>query len=200
MEAIVKAMRELVAVPIAKDLMSQTSAAEPGAADAIGRAWLFACALVALTACGSTKAAVGVGGAGTSVVREKGRPDVAGLGGTFDGDAHAIAQDPGCNQTDSTVSCCLKRHPGEYERCGAMPPKSNRPNPYIPPSSLTPKKRAERKEMCLDYYGRCIQAGGEYLERGTHGHTRCQSCYDECFKTGKWPKDIDGEPCPGGTQ
>jgi hypothetical protein len=26
----------------------------------------------------------------------------------------AIAQNPECNQTDSTVSCCLKMHPGDY--------------------------------------------------------------------------------------
>lgn len=23
-----------------------------------------------------------------------------------------------CNPTDSTESCCLKKHPGQYERCG----------------------------------------------------------------------------------
>ncbi|NOK16442.1 hypothetical protein [Corallococcus carmarthensis] len=27
-----------------------------------------------------------------------------------------------CNQSDSTVSCCLKRHPGQYEACGADAP------------------------------------------------------------------------------
>lgn len=27
-----------------------------------------------------------------------------------------------CNQSDSTVSCCLKRHPGAYESCGADAP------------------------------------------------------------------------------
>lgn len=26
---------------------------------------------------------------------------------------------PTCNNTDSTVSCCLKQNPGQYERCGA---------------------------------------------------------------------------------
>ena len=27
-----------------------------------------------------------------------------------------------CNQTDSTESCCLKKNPGQYERCGARAP------------------------------------------------------------------------------
>ena len=27
-----------------------------------------------------------------------------------------------CSQTDSTLSCCLKQHPGQYERCGAEAP------------------------------------------------------------------------------
>lgn len=29
-----------------------------------------------------------------------------------------------CNATDSTTSCCLKQHPGEYERCGVEAPGS----------------------------------------------------------------------------
>jgi hypothetical protein len=26
-----------------------------------------------------------------------------------------------CNDTDSTISCCLKENPGQFERCGAEP-------------------------------------------------------------------------------
>jgi len=30
---------------------------------------------------------------------------------------------PACNNTDSTVTCCLKQNPGQYERCGAEAPR-----------------------------------------------------------------------------
>src|SRR5438552_1815844 len=28
---------------------------------------------------------------------------------------------PICDDSDSTISCCLKENPGQYERCGAEP-------------------------------------------------------------------------------
>jgi hypothetical protein len=115
----------------------------------------------------------------------------------------AITQNPGeCNQTDSTVSCCLKRHPGEYERCGATPPKEppkdDRPNPYPPPSSLNSDQRAERRKQCLEFYERCNDAGSG--PGFSYGATHCKSCYDECWKTGLWPADVEGQECPGGPQ
>lgn len=110
----------------------------------------------------------------------------------------AVAQNPGeCNQTDSTVSCCLKKHPGEYERCGATPP-NQRPNPYLPPSALNSDQRTQRKRQCSEFYERCNDAGNE--PGFTYGATHCKSCYDECWKTGLWPTDIEGQPCPGGPQ
>jgi len=30
-----------------------------------------------------------------------------------------------CNATDSTASCCVKQHPGQYERCGVEAPPTN---------------------------------------------------------------------------
>jgi hypothetical protein len=110
-----------------------------------------------------------------------------------------------CNQTDSTVSCCLKKHPGEYERCGATPPtqRPNDPNRLPPPGtfedkSADAKERARRKELCGDHYARCILQGGEDIERGQWGSTQCQSCYEECKKLGYWPATWDDKPCPGG--
>lgn len=139
-------------------------------------------ALVLLAGCSSTQAARGTGGSGSE---------------------GAIAQSAGeCNQTDSTMTCCLKKHPGEYERCGAVAPRQ-RPKPsgnLLPPSALTPKQRTKRKELCQEFYERCIAAGGEDVEQGTYGHTHCQSCFDECFKTGLWPAELEGEPCPGSPQ
>jgi hypothetical protein len=115
----------------------------------------------------------------------------------------AIAQSAGeCNQTDSTVSCCLKKHPGDYERCGAIrpnptPPK-DRPNPWLPPGSLTPDQRTKRKKQCQEFYEDCIAVGGEFFPTFGYGSTHCQLCYDECYKTGQWPAEYQGDPCPGG--
>jgi hypothetical protein len=132
----------------------------------------------------------------------------ASQGTSGSGFADGIAQvEPGveCNPTDSIVSCCLKKHPGEYERCGATPPtqKPNPPNRLPPPGtfedkSADAKERARRKELCGDYYSRCIQQGGEDIERGQWGSTQCQSCYEECKKVGYWPAEWDDKPCPGG--
>ncbi len=49
-----------------------------------------------------------------------------------------------------------------------------------------------------EVYERCTDAGNEPGFR--YGATHCQSCYDECWKTGLWPTDIDGQQCPGGPQ
>jgi len=113
----------------------------------------------------------------------------------------AIGQDPGeCKQTDSTVSCCLKKHPGEYERCGATNPNKGRPNPWLPPSALTPEQRIQRKKQCQESYERCIAVGGEFFPAFDYGKTQCQLCYDECYKTGQWPTEYQGDPCPGGSR
>jgi len=39
-----------------------------------------------------------------------------------------------CDSSDSTSSCCVKTHPGEYERCGAVAP----PVPQSQPNRLLP--------------------------------------------------------------
>jgi hypothetical protein len=108
----------------------------------------------------------------------------------------AIAQNPECNQTDSTLSCCLKMHPGEYERCGATPP-IQKPNRLPPPGKIpSTEERTRRRKVCQGYYEECIAKGGEDLEQYTYGHTRCQECYRECEKSGSWPDAVNEHPCP----
>jgi hypothetical protein len=115
---------------------------------------LLSAGLFSLAGCSSTHAAQqGIGGSGFA--------DTTAQSG------EAIAQAPECHQTDSTDSCCLKQHPGDYERCGATPPtqKPNQPNRLPPPGtvedkSADAKERARRKELCGDYYTRCIQQRG----------------------------------------
>ncbi len=118
-----------------------------------------------------------------------------------------IAQNPECNQTDSTVSCCLKRHPGEYERCGAMapkqppkPPPKEKPTRLPPLTDLTPEEAREREEMCRDIYYRCLDLGGAYEKRGMYGKSICQSCWQRCKAEGYWPQEVNDFPCLGGSQ
>ena len=49
-----------------------------------------------------------------------------------------------CGPLDSTVSCCLKQHPGEAERCGASAEVESAPVKRAPPA---PPKSTETKEV-----------------------------------------------------
>jgi hypothetical protein len=113
----------------------------------------------------------------------------------------ALAQSPECNSTDSTVTCCLKKHPGEYERCGATAPKQpspkQKPNRLPPPTGTDTEARRKREEMCRERWYQCIQAGGEYERRGMYGQTICQSCWDTCRAEGSWPSEVNDLPCLG---
>ena len=94
---------------------------------------LLSAGLFSLAGCSSTQAAQqGTGGSGFA--------DTTAQSG------EAVAQAPECHQTDSTVSCCLKQHPGDYERCGATPPtqKPNQPNRLPHPERLRTSLRTRR--------------------------------------------------------
>jgi hypothetical protein len=110
-----------------------------------------------------------------------------------------------CNQTDSTISCCLKKNPGQYERCGAVAPRQapkQAPKPDKGPDKLPPilrpEERRAREQRCREYYHQCIARGGEYEKRGQHGHTICQSCYEVCKHDGSWPAEVNDFECLGG--
>ena len=165
----------------------------------VARALLLCGALWGVSGCSATQAAhPGAGGSGMAgAVSEV--PDAPAKSG------EAIAQAVECNQTDSSISCCLKQNPGQYERCGALPPKQapkRAPKEEKGPDKLppipTPEERSERERKCRDYYEQCIARGGEYEKRGQHGHTICQSCYRDCRKTGSWPAEVNDFECLGG--
>jgi hypothetical protein len=79
-------------------------------------AFVFCAGLVAGMGCSSTQAAYqGTGGSGFADETAEHGPALAQRG-------DAIAQAAQCCPTDSTVSCCLKQHPGDYERCGVLDP------------------------------------------------------------------------------
>jgi len=117
-----------------------------------------------------------------------------------------------CNQTDSTESCCLKEHPGEYERCAAMVPVASQPqlNRLLPgdpgvtgsaaapiPELPTRKEKEKWRDLCMDYYTRCIGAGGAGTPGRKWKETQCQACYDACQRHGFWPLRANEKPCPG---
>lgn len=106
-----------------------------------------------------------------------------------------------CDQTDSTVSCCLKQHPGQYEGCGAPPPSPSQPINIGPPGlrlSLEEEKEEEfRKELCQRYYERCIERAG-LKPNIQYGKSHCLSCKEKCDKQGFWPWSANGKRCSGG--
>src|SRR5205814_5894128 len=115
---------------------------------------------------------------------------------------------PPCNQSDTTIQCCLKQNPGEYERCGALPPDP-KPEPKQPPAppinapvgwpSEDPPK--DTKDRCSLAYEKCIELGGGSRPGRVAGQSRCSSCLDYCLANGFWPQAIyswNGQrlPCP----
>lgn len=170
-------------------------------------ALLFCANLLASVGCSSTQAAHEGSGASGSADGAA----VRGQGSAQRGDAIAQAAPAQCGPFDSTVSCCLKQHRGEFERCGAIDPGKaptrapkqaprTDPNPYPPPPTDTaPPDKRKRDQQCLDYYVQCIALGGEYEKRGQHGRTICASCYDKCTGLGYWPKEVNDFECLGGS-
>jgi hypothetical protein len=115
-----------------------------------------------------------------------------------------------CTQSDSTVSCCLKQHPGDYERCGAGAPATQpaRPNyllPERPESESSPipelptQEERERwdKDICRPHYAKCIRAGGGSVDGRVWNETQCKACYAACMRYGYWPLRANEKPCPG---
>lgn len=136
---------------------------------------LLSASLVALSGCGSTKAARGTGGSGNR--------------------AGSISQGVECSPRDSTVSCCLKKHPGEYERCGAPAPDKKR-RPPLPPLP-SPEEQEEWNERCLDHYGRCVEETRGNTWGRKFSESQCQACWDYCKRIGEWPAEANEKPCPG---
>jgi len=104
---------------------------------------------------------------------------------------------PPCNQSDTTIQCCLKQNPGQYERCGALPPDP-KPEPVrrpVPPVNVPVEQPDEdppheTKERCSHAYAKCIDLGGGKLPGRVAGQSRCSSCLDYCLANGFWPLAI----------
>jgi hypothetical protein len=128
--------------------------------------------------------------------------------------ADAVLMDGECNQTDSTVTCCLKMNPGQYEKCGVTPPtqqqpstaetkpsptetQPRRPPPLIHVSDDDAMTDEEVDKMCREHYVRCIEKRGLKINL-QYGTSHCQGCFDLCRKKRYWPWSANGKRCPGG--
>jgi hypothetical protein len=101
---------------------------------------------------------------------------------------------PPCNQTDSTVQCCLKQNPGQYERCGAVPPepKPEPRRPLPPPVDPDPPEKPAPddegwRDQCINLYVRCKQDSWSSV-RGWS----CYECFRNCQGQKEWPFDLCG--------
>lgn len=117
-----------------------------------------------------------------------------------------------CNPTDSTVSCCLKENPGQYERCAAVaPPNSqSQPNQLLPGQTTVAQPELEaapipelptqdererwEKDICLPHYEKC--RSGRHDGR-VWGESHCKACFSACMRYGYWPLRANGKACPG---
>ncbi|REG25033.1 hypothetical protein ATI61_11397 [Archangium gephyra] len=114
-----------------------------------------------------------------------------------------------CDQTDSTVSCCLKQNPGQYERCTATPPARTEPiNVGLPELHASEdgeiqssredneESREDREKRCAGYYARCIEEIGQ-KPGSLYGTTQCRDCFLYCSRHGFWPERVNKKKCPG---
>jgi hypothetical protein len=114
-----------------------------------------------------------------------------------------------CNPSDSTVTCCLKQHPGQYELCGATPPAQSEPITVGPPGlrseeegaqkearETNEESREDREKRCADYYARCIEEIGK-KPGSLYGTSQCRDCFVYCSRHGFWPERMNKKKCPG---
>lgn len=114
-----------------------------------------------------------------------------------------------CNQTDSTVSCCLKKYPGQYERCGADVPVTppQKPNRLPPPGTELPeeaepriptqKERERWRDIFELHYVKCVDVGGARIPGRVEKETQCRACYAACMRYGFWPYKANDKRCLG---
>ncbi len=115
----------------------------------------------------------------------------------------------GCQPGDDSETCCLKEHPGAWERCtgtagpkpepktGNQPKPKGNPEPISPPIP-TPEEKQRWRETCREHYVACKEFVAGEKQRRVWGESQCQSCMDLCMRDGRWPDEANGHPCPGG--
>jgi hypothetical protein len=78
-----------------------------------------------------------------------------------------------------------------------QPDPKGSPEPFNPPNP-TPEEYEEWRERCTEHYVRCTDFFAGMKEPRVYGESLCQSCSRICRRTGQWPAEFSGHPCPGG--
>ncbi len=68
--------------------------------------------------------------------------------------------------------------------------------PFIPPIP-TPGEKEDWSEGCRDHYVRCKHSPESERWGRKFSESQCQACWDLCRRTGQWPDEANGKPCPG---
>ncbi len=77
-----------------------------------------------------------------------------------------------------------------------QPDHRGSPEPFIPPNP-TSEEYEEWRERCTEHYVRCTDYFAGMKEPRVYGESLCQSCSRICRRTGQWPAEFKGHPCPG---
>ncbi|RUO89325.1 hypothetical protein D7Y11_30875 [Corallococcus sp. AB018] len=115
------------------------------------------------------------------------------VGAGCGGGAHVRASDPQpsataeylaqaqCGPQDSTVSCCVKRHPGNPARCGATELEAEDILLFARAAEELSRELPEWKRACLETYVQCQE---------DHWSGSCYDCFRYCEgQRGEWPDD-----------
>jgi hypothetical protein len=97
-----------------------------------------------------------------------------------------------CSPNDSTVSCCIKQHPGDPERCGvAAPPKPDVDDTVRAAEAASESAREKEadpeegyRDHCIDMYVLC------QLRKWSRN---CHDCLRYCQGQKQWPFDVCGK-------
>jgi len=97
-----------------------------------------------------------------------------------------------CGPTDSTVSCCIKQHPGDPERCGiAAPPKPDVEDTVRAAQAASESPKDKEADPDEGYRDHCI---GMYVlcqQRKWSGN--CHDCLRYCQGQKQWPFNVCGK-------
>lgn len=97
-----------------------------------------------------------------------------------------------CGPNDSTVSCCIKQHPGDFERCGATaPPKPDVEDAVRAAQAASESAKDEEVDPDEGYRDHCIDMYVLCQLRKWSGN--CHDCLRYCQGQKQWPFSVCGK-------
>ncbi|WP_375760944.1 hypothetical protein [Corallococcus exercitus] len=86
-----------------------------------------------------------------------------------------------CGPNDSSISCCVKTHPGNPARCGATDLEAEDILLFARAAEELSRDLPEWKRICLETYVQCQE---------DHWTGSCYDCFRYCEgQRGEWPDD-----------